>query len=107
MAGKMDIQLGQKETVKFSFGWFAIFESSIMWLCLLTARFSRTSKRVRWDSLFRKKEIEMKNVIILVGAESIGQAIARRIGAGKQILLSDLRQENADTAAKVLSNAGF
>jgi NAD(P)-dependent dehydrogenase (short-subunit alcohol dehydrogenase family) len=49
----------------------------------------------------------MKNVIVLVGAGSIGQAIARRIGAGKQILLSDLRQENADTAAKVLSDAGF
>jgi saccharopine dehydrogenase-like NADP-dependent oxidoreductase len=49
----------------------------------------------------------MKNVIVLVGAGSIGQAIARRIGAGKQILLSDLRQENVDTAAKVLSDAGF
>ena len=49
----------------------------------------------------------MKNVIILVGAESIGQAIARRIGAGKQILLSDLRQENANAAGKVLSDAGF
>lgn len=49
----------------------------------------------------------MKNVIVLVGAGSIGQAIARRIGAGKQILLSDLRQENADTAAKILSDAGF
>ena len=49
----------------------------------------------------------MKNVIVLIGAGSIGQAIARRIGAGKQILLSDLRQENADKAAKVLSDAGF
>jgi NAD(P)-dependent dehydrogenase (short-subunit alcohol dehydrogenase family) len=49
----------------------------------------------------------MKNVIVLVGAGSIGQAIARRIGAGKQILLSDLRQENVDMAAKVLSDAGF
>jgi predicted dinucleotide-binding enzyme len=29
----------------------------------------------------------MKNVIVLIGAGSIGQAIARRIGAGKQILL--------------------
>jgi NAD(P)-dependent dehydrogenase (short-subunit alcohol dehydrogenase family) len=31
----------------------------------------------------------------------------RRIGAGKHILLADLRQENADTAAKTLADAGF
>ena len=34
-------------------------------------------------------------------------AIARRVSAGKHILLADLRQENADAAAKVLSEAGF
>ena len=49
----------------------------------------------------------MKNVIVLIGAGSIGQAIARRIGAGKQILLADLRQDNANAAGKVLSDAGF
>lgn len=38
----------------------------------------------------------MTSVIVLVGAGSIGQAIARRVGAGKHILLADLRQENAD-----------
>ena len=47
------------------------------------------------------------NVIVLIGAGSIGQAIARRVSAGKHILLADLRQENADAAAKVLSEAGF
>ena len=47
------------------------------------------------------------NVIVVIGAGSIGQAIARRVSAGKHILLADLRQENADTAAKVLSDAGF
>ena len=47
------------------------------------------------------------NVIVVVGAGSIGQAIARRVSAGKQIVLADLRQENADTAAKILSDAGF
>jgi NAD(P)-dependent dehydrogenase (short-subunit alcohol dehydrogenase family) len=46
-------------------------------------------------------------VIVLIGAGSIGQAIARRVGAGKHILLADLRQENSDAAAKVLSEAGF
>jgi NAD(P)-dependent dehydrogenase (short-subunit alcohol dehydrogenase family) len=49
----------------------------------------------------------MKDVVVLVGAGLIGQAIARRVGAGKHVLLADLRQENADAAAKVMSDAGF
>lgn len=49
----------------------------------------------------------MKNVIVVIGAGSIGQAIARRVGAGKQILLADLKKENAQAAAKVLGDAGF
>ena len=53
----------------------------------------------------------MKNnsakVIVVIGAGSIGQAIARRVGSGKHILLADLRKENADAAAKILSEAGF
>jgi NAD(P)-dependent dehydrogenase (short-subunit alcohol dehydrogenase family) len=42
----------------------------------------------------------MPQVIVVVGAGSIGQAIARRVGYGKQVLLADLRQEAADEAAK-------
>ena len=49
----------------------------------------------------------MKNVIVVIGAGSIGQAIARRVSAGKHVLLSDLRQENADAAARTLADAGF
>ena len=49
----------------------------------------------------------MKNVIVLIGAGSIGQAIARRVSAGKHVLLADLRQDNLDAAAKVLGDAGF
>lgn len=49
----------------------------------------------------------MKSVVVVIGAGSIGKAIARRIGAGKHVLLADLRQEAADGAAKVLSDAGF
>jgi NAD(P)-dependent dehydrogenase (short-subunit alcohol dehydrogenase family) len=49
----------------------------------------------------------MTHVIVVIGAGSIGQAIVRRVGAGKHILLADLRQENADAAAKTLSDAGF
>jgi NAD(P)-dependent dehydrogenase (short-subunit alcohol dehydrogenase family) len=49
----------------------------------------------------------MGQVIVVIGAGSIGQASARRVSAGKHILLADLRQENAEAAAKVLSNAGY
>ena len=49
----------------------------------------------------------MGNVVVLIGAGSIGQAIARRVSAGKKLLVADLRKENADAAAKVLSDAGF
>jgi NAD(P)-dependent dehydrogenase (short-subunit alcohol dehydrogenase family) len=52
----------------------------------------------------RNKEI---NVIVVIGAGSIGQAIARRVSAGKHILLADLKLENADAAAKILREAGF
>jgi 3-hydroxyacyl-CoA dehydrogenase len=43
-----------------------------------------------------------QQVGVVIGAGSIGQAIARRVSAGKRVLLSDLRQENADAAAKTL-----
>jgi NAD(P)-dependent dehydrogenase (short-subunit alcohol dehydrogenase family) len=46
-------------------------------------------------------------VLVVIGAGSIGQAIARRVGAGKHVLLADLRRELADAAAKVMSDAGF
>src|SRR6478672_7303016 len=54
-----------------------------------------------------RKGIVMSNVVVVIGPGSIGQAIARRVGAGKHVLLADLRQENADAAAKTLSEAGF
>lgn len=49
----------------------------------------------------------MDKVIVVIGAGSIGQAIARRVGAGKRILLADVRQPNVDAAAQVLAAAGF
>jgi NAD(P)-dependent dehydrogenase (short-subunit alcohol dehydrogenase family) len=49
----------------------------------------------------------MSNVIVVIGAGSIGQAIARRVSAGHHVLLADVRQENADAAAEVLRDAGF
>ena len=49
----------------------------------------------------------MSQVVVVIGAGSIGIAIARRISAGKHILLADLREETASAAAKVLKDAGF
>jgi NAD(P)-dependent dehydrogenase (short-subunit alcohol dehydrogenase family) len=49
----------------------------------------------------------MSEVTVVIGAGSIGQAIARRVSAGKHVLLADLRQQTADAAAEVLSNARF
>ena len=49
----------------------------------------------------------MKNVIVVIGPGQIGQAIARRVGTGKHVLLADQRRENAQAAAEVMANAGF
>jgi NAD(P)-dependent dehydrogenase (short-subunit alcohol dehydrogenase family) len=49
----------------------------------------------------------MSEVVVVIGAGSIGLAIARRISAGKHVVLADLRRELADSAAKVMSDAGF
>jgi NAD(P)-dependent dehydrogenase (short-subunit alcohol dehydrogenase family) len=46
-------------------------------------------------------------VVVLIGAGSIGQAIARRVSTAKHILISDIKIENAEQAAKTLSEAGF
>ena len=49
----------------------------------------------------------MKDVLVVVGAGSIGQAIARRVGAGKRILLASLDEKEAAVAALSFGNAGF
>jgi len=49
----------------------------------------------------------MKEVNVVIGPRSIGQAIARRVVAGKHVLLADLREENVQAAAKTLEEAGF
>ena len=46
-------------------------------------------------------------VVVVIGPEQIGQAIARRVGFGKHVLLADKRQENAKAAADILGNAGY
>lgn len=42
-----------------------------------------------------------KQVSVLVGAGSIGQAIIRRVSAGKHIVLADYSLEHAERAAKI------
>jgi NAD(P)-dependent dehydrogenase (short-subunit alcohol dehydrogenase family) len=49
----------------------------------------------------------MKDVIVVIGAGQIGQAIARRVSVGKHVVLADMRPENAQAAADVLANAGY
>ena len=49
----------------------------------------------------------MRNVIVVIGAGQIGQAIARRVGVGSHVLLADMRPDNAKAAAEVMGNAGY
>ena len=49
----------------------------------------------------------MAEVIVVIGPGLIGQAIARRVGVGKRVLLADVREENAIAAAETLGNAGY
>jgi len=49
----------------------------------------------------------MANALVVIGAGQIGQAIARRVGVGKHVLLADMRPDNANMAAEVLGNAGY
>ncbi|EHJ52959.1 oxidoreductase, short chain dehydrogenase/reductase family protein [Streptococcus macacae NCTC 11558] len=48
-----------------------------------------------------------KEVILVVGAGQISLAIARRMGAGKKIILGDKSLENAQAIGLVLRQAGF
>lgn len=54
-----------------------------------------------------RKVTAMTRVIVVIGTGSIGLAIARRVSAGKHVLLADRRQENVDAAAAVFADAGF
>ncbi len=48
-----------------------------------------------------------KQVVVLVGAGQIGLAIARRIGSGKKIIVSDKSQKNAQDISQLMKEAGF
>jgi NAD(P)-dependent dehydrogenase (short-subunit alcohol dehydrogenase family) len=46
-------------------------------------------------------------VVVVIGAGAIGQAIARRIGVAKTILLADINEDAATQAATLLRGVGF
>jgi NAD(P)-dependent dehydrogenase (short-subunit alcohol dehydrogenase family) len=48
-----------------------------------------------------------KDVVVLLGAGGIGQAIIRRIGYGKKVIIADLKEEVAKEVTLLLHNAGF
>lgn len=49
----------------------------------------------------------MQDVILLTSAGQIGLAIARRMGHGKKIVVSDKNINNAQTVTKIMTEAGF
>ena len=49
----------------------------------------------------------MEHVVVVIGAGQIGQAIARRVGVGKHVVLADRSEVNANAAAEVMANAGY
>jgi NAD(P)-dependent dehydrogenase (short-subunit alcohol dehydrogenase family) len=49
----------------------------------------------------------VSEVIVVIGAGSIGQAIARRVSAGKQVVVADLHRAKADAASEGMRDAGF
>ena len=46
-------------------------------------------------------------VVVLVGAGAIGQAVTRRVGAGRTVLVADVDHANAAAAARALEDAGY
>ena len=46
----------------------------------------------------------MTNVLVVIGAGQIGQAIARRVGVGKHVLLADMRPDNANPPLTIEQN---
>lgn len=48
-----------------------------------------------------------KEVVVLFGSGAIGEAIIRRVSAGKKILLADYNEENLAKVQKELQEAGF
>jgi NAD(P)-dependent dehydrogenase (short-subunit alcohol dehydrogenase family) len=52
-------------------------------------------------------EDQNRQVVVVIGAGAIGQAIARRVSVGKHILLADINEDAAKAAAAALSGIGY
>jgi NAD(P)-dependent dehydrogenase (short-subunit alcohol dehydrogenase family) len=48
-----------------------------------------------------------KEVLVVIGAGAIGQAIARRTGVGKQILLDDINVDSLAATADLMQTSGY
>lgn len=49
----------------------------------------------------------MKEIVVVVGAGFIGQAVARRVGVGKHLLIANHSERASAEVAETLANAGF
>lgn len=47
-----------------------------------------------------------KEIVVIIGAGGIGQAIARRQGSGKTVLLADISENTLESATQALRSAG-
>src|SRR5271166_5003151 len=67
-----------------------------------------SKRKRRMTSLTEEQETLMsKEVLVITGAGGIGQAIARRQGPGRSVLLADFNEQTLQSAAKALEGAGL
>jgi NAD(P)-dependent dehydrogenase (short-subunit alcohol dehydrogenase family) len=55
---------------------------------------------------YTKEDSMNKELLVVIGVGGIGQAIARRQGSGKEVLLADFNEQTLEAAAKALEAAG-
>ena len=48
-----------------------------------------------------------RDVAVVIGVGGMGQAIARRVGLGRQLLIADVSQQTLDAAARELEGEGY
>lgn len=108
MAASFDRGIGSRLFMVYAFD-FWDFDRSVLgffarYLAVMGAYAVVTHNIFKFDPY---KKSAITNVNVVIGSGLIGQAIARRVSTGRRVLLADLRRENADAAAKILSDSGF
>lgn len=61
----------------------------------------------REQMMVNTQGVRAREVVVLAGPGAIGMAIARRIGAGRKLLVADLSSEAAGRRVEELAEAGF